>query len=194
MKKKDISGKVVIIVVSVFGILCIFLMGLWWKGGIEPSNAYMDINTKKPTPFGAQLLYRGIKIPSTDEVLFKKYYAIAEKDEYRGLNTVVMYKRDGYNQFFIYFDKGGLAGHGQCMVETSFDKQILHDASDIKEATFYNVSGKVVSTVKEGSGTQILFSSEGQKYWELKLENYNRSKLTIWNKDGSVPLSNRAAT
>ena len=175
---------VLILVVVVFAVL----FGLWYRGGSERSSAYIDIDTGKQSPFGALLFYRGIKVPGVPLMLFKRYYAIVEKDPSSGVTTSVAYEKEGYNQFFMFYKSGTLAAHGLCIVEKNIDDEILHDATNLKEGKFFNPSGDLVSTVQNGTGVQTLFSSSGQRYWELHLENSNRRKLTIWNKDGTVKL------
>ncbi len=168
-------------------VVVVALLALWYRGGREPSSAYIDIDTGKPLPFVAQLFYRGIKVPGVPLVLFKRYYAIVDVDPSSGLTTSVAYQKEGYNQFFMYYRSGAVAAHGLCMVEKNMD-EILHDVTNVKEGKFFDPSGELVSTVENGTGVQTFFLSSGEKYWELHLENSERRKLTIWNEDGTVKL------
>ena len=161
--------------------------GLWYRGGREPSSACVDIDTGKPAPFAVQLFYRGLKVPGVPLVLFKRYYAIVEIDPSSGLTTSVAYKKEGYNHFFVFYKSGAIAAYGLCMVEKNMD-EILHDVTNVKEGQFFSPSGELVSTVENGTGVQTFFLPGGQKYWELRLENSERRKLTIWNEDGAVKL------
>lgn len=182
--------KTSIIILAIITLIFATTIGLWYiwyKGGIEPSSAYVDVATGKQSDYGAQLLFHGIKLPWISQVLFKRYYAIFEKDHYTGLTTVINYEGEGYNCFYAFYRNGTMASHGLCMVSKN-DDQILHDVHDIKEAEFYDPKGATVSTIKNGSGVQTLFFSNGQKYWELRLENKARKKLTIWNQNGTVRL------
>lgn len=181
MTKKRFAILVVFVAIS------LVLFALWYRGGSEPSKAYVDITTGKPSRFGARLFYRGLKIPGTPLIVFKRYYAIAEKDPHTGLTTGVDYRGEGYNHFFVFYDDGNIAAHGLCMVEKNND-QILHDVHNLKEAQFFHPEGELVSSVEGGTGVQTLFFGDGTKYWELQLEDFGRRKLTIWNRDGSVKL------
>jgi len=180
-------NKLCILVCTLVVVVFAVLFGLWYRGGREPSSAYIDIDTGKPALFVAQLFYRGIKVPGVPLVLFKRYYAIVERDASTGVTTSVAYEKEGYNQFFMFYKSGTIAAHGLCMVEKNFD-EIIHDVTKLKEGKFFNPSGELVSTVQNGTGVQTLFSSSGQRYWELHLENSKRRKLTIWDKDGTVTL------
>ncbi len=172
MKKTIVTlCTVLVVVILVFG----GLFALWYKGGSELSSHVVDINTGKPSPLiSPRLFYRGIKISDEyDVALFKRYYMIAEIDHYSGMSTGVSYKKDGYNQFFMFYESGQIAAHGFCMVETQeWDGQILHDIGNVKEAQYYATDGTLVSTVKDGTGVITLHFSDGSKQWQLELENY----------------------
>ena len=156
------------------------LLAFWWQsGGSEPSKAYLS------NP--AHLLYRGFRIPGTTLVLFKRYYAIVESDPTHGLETHVSYTADGYNPFFITYPDNSVAAAGTCRV-SKFKYQIIHDINDVKQGVYFNPRREMVSTVDDGTGVQTFFFQDGTTYWELHVDHYARTALTIWNPDGSVRL------
>ncbi len=164
-----------------FGVL--FL--IWYKGGSEISSAYVDIDTGKPSPSGPRLLYRGIKIPGDSLVLFKKYYGIVYKDRNTGTLFSIVFEKEGYNPFFLFYEGGGIAGRGLCKVNNN-GYEIMEDIHDIQEAEFYDPEGKLVSEIHDGTGIQKLYYSNGTLYWELELENFKRVRFKWWNQDGSL--------
>ena len=176
-------AKRILVIASAVLVLAL-LIAWWYAGGIEPSRAYVT-PSGHPAPWAAQLLYRGCRIPGTDLVLFKRYYAIVEKDPGTGLTISVLYQGVGYNPFTAFYADGRIAAEGSCKV-TWNDDQMLHNIHDLKEGRFYNPQGQQVSCVDNGTGVQTLFHANGTKYWELRLEGFQRRKLTIWNPDGSM--------
>ena len=105
MKKTIVTlCTALVVVILVFG----GLFALWYKGGSELSSHVVDINTGKPSPLISPcLFYRGIKISDEcDLALFKRYYMIAETDHHNGIYTAVSYKKDGYSQFFMFYESG----------------------------------------------------------------------------------------
>ena len=179
------------VVVAVMLLLLSVPFVLWQKGSSELSSAYIDVNTMKPSPAAPRLFYRGIDVTIEGHtfVLFKRYYAIAFKDWHTGLTEYVSYEREGYNQFFISYESGQIAGHGLCMVgKPNLDGQILHDMTDVKEASYFAPDGQEVSTVKDGTGIITLHFADGSKFWEVELENYQRKKIKRWLEDGTVQL------
>jgi len=185
------SGRVPARALAILILACLAVAsGMWWKGGVESSSAYMEINTGRPSEFGAQLLYRGIKLPGVPIVFFKRYRSIVEMDRHAGVTIAVDYKGVGFNTFFAFYRDGTMAGTGQCMVEENGD-QILHDIHNLKDGEFYDTNANLVSTVKNGTGIQTLFYSEGPKNWELHLKQGRRLRLTIWDKNGSISLDKK---
>jgi len=167
------------------------LFALWYKGGSEISTHVVDIKTGKPSPYGPRLLYRGIEIPVQGEkiILFKRYYAIVWQDFETGLITHVSYEQDGYNQFFIFYENGKIAAHGDCFVKSvEPDDQIMYDTGDVEQAQYYDPNGNEISSVKDGTGTILLYFSDGSKYFELELDNYLPKRKKIWSKDGSLKV------
>ncbi len=184
---------VLTIIVGVLVLLSGSLFALWYKGGNELSEAYVSYNPATNTtvqyPYAPVLFYRGIKIPAPEEpvVLFKRYYAISERDPYTGLFTLVMYEEDGHNPFFAYYENGQIAGKGHVKVKTQMpDNQIIHNMDDIKDAAYYDPDGNLVSTIQDGTGTQIFYYPDGTKQWELELDNYLRKSAKMWDKDGTL--------
>ena len=188
MKKKNIVLLVYIfIIILIIGGLC----ALWYRGDSELSSVYIDINTMKQSPVAPRLLYRGIKFPWADGsiVLFKRYYSIVHKDNYTGLTTTVLYNKDGYSPFSVFYESGQIAAQGYCMVESEEPNgQILHDTDDVKEAIYYVPDGTDVSKVKDGTGIISLHFPDGLKHWELELDNYERKRVKMWLKDGTLKL------
>ena len=143
-----------------------------------------------PTPHAGRLYFRGLEVPTPEgnQTLFEQYYAVVEKDVYTGLTFSIAYKNDGYNPFTIVYKNGRPAGRGSCMVKTHVMGQILYDISDVKEAEYYAPDGTLAATVHDGTGTQIFYYSDGSKYWELELENYQRKSLKTRLKDGTLKI------
>lgn len=186
MSKNTKALWVIVVVLLIIG----GLFALWYKGGIEASTYYTDIKTGS-SAFGPQLFYRGINIPIAGEriVLFKSYYSIVWKDSPADITTSVLYNKDGYNPFFMFYESGGIAAHGFCMVETlDGNGQILHNPDDVKEAEYYDPDGTKISSVKDGTGMITIYFSDGAKHYELELENYHRKSLKLWLKDGTLKL------
>lgn len=184
--KKRITTLCVILAVPILAFGGLYT--LWYRGGNEASTYFSDINTGKPSSAGPRLFYRGIDIPFTmgKIVLFKRYYSIVWKEPYTDLTSSVLYSGDGYNFFFIFYESGKLAGTGSCLVETQENGQILHDIYDVELGTYYLPDGTTVSNVEKGTGVIKLFYSDGSKYAELELDNYQRKYLKIWSRDGKL--------
>ena len=180
LHKLLIAGTMALIV---FGAL----FALWYKGGNESSKEYMDINTGKQAKGVATLFYRGIKIPKTPFVLFKRYYSFGLKDRALGRFTGLQYKKPGYNPFFTFYEDGTMAGNGYCMVEKC-GGQISPNWDDVREGVFYDPQGKLASSVKNGTGIIAVFCFEGQIIWELHLKDFKRIRLKHWDKDGTLEL------
>ena len=185
MKYKKFNKLLIIstIVLIAFGAL----FALWYKGGYESSKAFYDINTGKQAENVATLFYRGIKIPGTPFALFKRYYRFILIDRALGRINTVQYEKPGYNPFFIFYESGTIAGYGYCLVE-KYEDQILPNLEDVKEGEFYDPQGKLVSSVKNGTGIIAVFCIDGQKIWESYLEDFKRIRLRHWDKDGILKL------
>ena len=180
MKKNRIT---LILILIVF----IAMLLVWYIGGRESSSAYIDINTGKQASNVEILFYRGIKIPKTPFVLFKRYYRIVKNDDALGCTYEIPFKKPGYNPFVAYYDNGVMAGQGYFRIE-EYNDQILTNPDDVKEGEFYNPEGKLISCVKDGTGVATLFCVDGQKIWELHLKEYKRVRLIHWDMDGTLKL------
>ena len=183
IKKLSIIG---VLITIVFG----SLFAVWYKGGHESSNVIININTGKPAENVVTLFYRGIKIPKTPFILFKRYYSIVERDWPLGRITAIQYQGIGYNPFLTVYEGGTIAGTGYCMVEKTHD-QIFPVLDDVREGEFYNTQGQLVSSVKDGTGIIPVFCSEGQKIWETELKDFKRVRLRRWDKKGILKFDKK---
>ncbi len=160
--------------------------GVWYRGGSEPSNAYVYADTWEPVSNPPRVYYRGIecKTAGTPIVLLKRYYAfVITRDT--GVTCTYSYNGEGYNDFRCFYETGTIAARGVCMVKKNPD-QILPDETDVKEAQFYNPKGEMVSSIQSRTGVETWSCANGQKNWELVLRDGVRQRLSAWYCNGQL--------
>ena len=131
--------------------------------------------------------YRGFGIPGFENpVLGKKYYLVTINHPGEGYWNV-KYKRSGYNDFKRFYPNGTLAEEGQCLVKLyNYPPEPVPNESDVLWSKCYKPDGSLCSEVKNGTGTQIYWSPDGVKTWELELADFKRVHLSMWHKNGQL--------
>ena len=168
------STRTLVILFPVVLVLGLFTWWLWPKSHTLSCSPYH---------FGH---YRGFGIPGAeDPILGKRYYRITFAYEDTYMETE--YKGLGYNNFRRFYPDGTLAEQGQCMVEL-YDSplQPVPDESDLLWSKCYRPDGTLCSEVKNGTGTQMYWTTEGVKIWELELANFKRVRHTMWYPNGQL--------
>jgi antitoxin component YwqK of YwqJK toxin-antitoxin module len=84
-----------------------------------------------------------------------------------------------YAPYRGYYPNGVLREKGTCFVEKIGD-EIVPDRTDVLDAEYFDPNGRVISRVKNGTGKQILYSTNGSPFWELHLEDRKRTLLRMW--------------
>lgn len=131
--------------------------------------------------------YRGFGIPGFENPVFgKRYYLVTITFPGEGYSKVG-YRRPGYNDFKRFYPNGTLAEEGQCLVELyDYPPEPVPDQSDVLWTKCYKPDGTLCSEVKNGTGTQIYWNSDGVKTWELKLADFKRIRHSMWHPNGQL--------
>jgi hypothetical protein len=131
--------------------------------------------------------YTGFGIAGAESPVFgKRYYLVTVT--YDGFKLEVKYDRPGYNPFKRSYPDGTLAEEGECMVECYDPAEPVPDESDLLWSRCYKPDGTLGSEVKNGTGTQIYWSPEGVKIWELELVDFKKVRSSIWHPNGQLAV------
>ncbi|MHC4418831.1 MAG: toxin-antitoxin system YwqK family antitoxin [Planctomycetota bacterium] len=160
-------------------IILILFLGVfaWW--------AWPKSHTLSCSPYHTGH-YRGFGIPGEEgPILGRRYYRVTFA--YEDTRLEVEYKGAGYNNFKRFYPDGTLAEEGKCMVEL-FDSppQPVPDENNVLWSKCYRPDGALCSEVRNGTGTQMYWTAQGVKIWELELVNFKRVRHTMWYRNGQL--------
>lgn len=130
--------------------------------------------------------YRGFGIPGFENpVLGKRYYLV--NINLHGVGYFkVKHRGPGYNDFKRFYPNGTLAEEGQCLVEYYDSPEPVPDYHNLLWSKCYKPNGSLCSEVKNGTGTQIYWSPDGVKTWELELADFKRTRHSMWHPNGQL--------
>lgn len=95
----------------------------------------------------------------------------------------------GFNPFKSYYPDGTLQQEGACYVSPNGpEKEPFPNLHRLDWARCYKPDGTLASEVVDGTGTQTLWTPDGTKTWELKLEDGQRAELKMWYPSGQLGL------
>lgn len=160
-------------------VVIIALLGLftWW--------AWPKSHTLSGSPYHKGH-YRGFGIQGLENPVFGKHYyrvTFAYEDTYMQTE----YKGPGYNNFRRRYPDGTLAEEGQCMVELyGSPLQPIPDEHNVLWSKCYKPDGTLCSEVENGTGTQVHWTPQGVRIWELELVNFQRVRHTMWHRNGQL--------
>ncbi len=154
----------------------IFLLWLWPKS-CTLSQSYIA-------------RYRGFGLDKQDGWLTGRlYYELeyAPTGPNDGLTTIGA--RPGYNYFRGYYNNGVLREEGEALIEYIDDCPVMPDSDKIRWAKYYRPDGTLGSEVVDGTGVQTLWTIQGIKVWELKMQKQTRTHLSTWYPNGKLQRS-----
>lgn len=132
--------------------------------------------------------YRGFGIPGFENPVFgKRYYLITINFPGEG-NLKVKYRGPGYNDFKRFYPDGTLAEEGQCLVEHCDSPEPEPDYHNLLWSKCYKPDGTLCSEVTNGIGTQVYWSPDGVKTWELELVDFKRVRHSMWYPNGQLSI------
>ena len=131
--------------------------------------------------------YRGFGIPGFENPVFgRRYYLVTINFPGEGYFKV-KYRSPGYNDFKRFYSDGSLAEEGQCFVEHyGSPEEPIPDQHNLLWSKCYKPDGTLCSEVKNGNGTQICWTPNGVKIWELELADFKRVRLSMWYPNGQL--------
>lgn len=162
---------------SIFGIILLGLAIAWYYPKSEPH----PINEALYTSY-----YRGFNLRQDsllEPLLGKRYYEFHVNDANR--YCIITYEKPGYNKCRGYFPNGTLSEESTIYLELMGSPEMPYpDQHNIESGKYYNLKGKLVSTITKGTGTETLFYPNGQMMWELELASYQRVRIKRWDPKG----------
>jgi len=163
----------------VFFILILsFVVGWAW-----PKSHTLSVS---PYHFG---YYRGFGLPGVANPIFgNRYYLITVNVPDEGY-LKVKYRRPGYNRFKRFYPDGRLAEEGECMVEPYGSAEPVPDQHDLLWSKCYEPDGTMCSEVKNGIGTQIYWTPQAVRRWELELADFKRVCHSMWYSNGQLQVT-----
>jgi hypothetical protein len=167
----DVAHTVAVVIVGL-----LFGIGFAWsRPKTEPIRLNKDIYTGYYCGFGL-----------TDEgLLGKHFYKVVAKDA--NCYWEVECTHAGFNRYRAYYPNGKLQAAGEIFVEyRGVPKQPYPDQHKVRNADYYDPNGRIVSSVKNGTGLQVLHYPNGQTLWMLQLKNYQRVEHRMWRIDGKL--------
>lgn len=169
----EMKLKTLIIIIIVF-----LSMFAWWAW---PKSHHLSVSKY----FVGH--YRGFGISGAEGPIFgKRYYLVTINFPGEGYSKV-KYKRPGYNDFKRFYPDGTLAEEGQCLVELySYPPEPEPDYHNVLWSKCYKPDGTMCSEIKNGTGTQIYWTPEGVKVWELELADFKRVCHSTWYQNGQL--------
>ncbi len=115
------------------------------------------------------------------------YYRItfpADPDDGR---LVIDFEGQGYNTYTAYYPNGKVRERGECLVDTDFQGLELYpDDHNVLWCKCYKPDGTVGSEVKDGTGVQTRWSTDGQKRLELCLKDCRWERYRVWYPNGQL--------
>jgi hypothetical protein len=94
----------------------------------------------------------------------------------------------GYSTTSGFYANGAVMERSVSLVEEGAHCP-LWDRHQVRDGTYFDLDGNVVSEIKSGTGRQTLFDANGVKSWELELRNGKRVELDWYWPTGHVLLS-----
>jgi len=136
--------------------------------------------------------YRGFGLCDQPNILGKLYYRLDE---------VLTLPEDGlchidfrYGQekhpFIAKYPDGRIRAKGLCkvIVDEYTGQPRGMDVTQVTDAEYYSPDGKTKTVVQGGTGVETLWSRDGVKVWEVRLENGRRMELKTWYCNGKLQM------
>jgi hypothetical protein len=154
------------------------LAGLWWW----PKSQPLSVNEQYYRGY-----YRGLGLSDQRGFLGKNFYRVVVQDIDEGY-WEVWFREAGYSPYRGYYPNGTMREEGECLVEfVGFGgNEPVPDRHAVRWGKYYLPDGRLGSEVKNGSGIQTYWYSDGTECWELELRDFKRRRL-MWRKpDGTL--------
>lgn len=122
-----------------------------------------------------------------DDGFFGRHYYSVFANE--GINGYLEFdvKVVGWNRYRAFYPDGVLREEGEIDVSlTGLPKVPFPDQHKVKWGNYYRPDGSLGSTVRDGTGEQMIWYPNGQLRWKLVLKNYERVSLEMWSEQGKL--------
>ena len=116
----------------------------------------------------------------------KNWFRVLVTDDIDGYWEVDV-SRLAFNRYRGFYSNGKLREEGFCMVEEiRGGEEIIPNRHNLRDAKFYDPSGKLISEVRNTTGKQVLCRANGEPFWELDLLNGQYLRLNQWHANGQI--------